>query len=183
MVCPAEASWQSDVNRVAMSVNKLASESHCLDETEGHSRALPVSPVSTLNFLWVTHGSLMGQLLAKSRGAGPAPSRSSINRTTRCDTTYHLQQPHVLSINMNHHNQQNLPFISSTPLPAPHLSNRTLFRSPQARQDLQRDLQTKWYYKKVSSIHNGALVRQEYRVTVRTNFPMSFRRSLIAFGV
>lgn len=84
---------------------------------------------------------------------------------------------------MNLNNQQHVPFISSTPQPAPHLSNRTFFRSPQARQDLQRDIQTKWYYKKVSSIHNGALVRQEYRVTVRTNFPLIFRRPLIAFGV
>ncbi len=84
---------------------------------------------------------------------------------------------------MNLNNQQHLPFISSTPQPAPHLSNRNLFRSQQARQDLQRDIQTKWYYKKVSSIHNGALVRQEYRVTVRISFPMGFRWSLIAFGI
>ena len=163
-----------------MRVNKLASESHRLLETEGHSRALPVSPVSTLIFLWVTRGSLMGQPWAKSRGSVASSSRSSINRTTSVQD--YLSSP-TTSISMNPHNQQNLPFISSTPLPAPHLSNRTLFRSPQARQDLQRDIQTKWYYKKVSSIHNGALVRQEYRVTVRTNFPTSFRRSLIAFGV
>ena len=84
---------------------------------------------------------------------------------------------------MNLNNQHHLPFISSTPQPALHPSNRNLFRSQQARQDLQRDIQTKWYYKKVSSIHNGALVRQEYRVTVRINFPMVSCWSLIAFGI
>lgn len=52
----------------------------------------------------------------------------------------------------------------------PQLTNRAFYRNPQARHDLQRDIQTKWYYKKVSSIHNGALVRQEYRVTVGINF-------------
>jgi len=87
----------------------------------------------------------------------------------------------MLAMNVN--NQQHLPFISSTPQPAPHPSNRALIRSPQARQDLQRDIQTKWYYKKVSSIHNGALVRQEYRVTVRINFPMDSGWILIAFGM
>ena len=51
------------------------------------------------------------------------------------------------------------------------------------RHDLHRDIQTKWYYKKVSSIHNGALVRQEYRVTVRTHLPMCFNPSLTGFGV
>ena len=92
----------------------------------------------------------------------------------------------MLAMNINnhqHHQQQQLPLISAAPQPAPHPSNRTLFRSPHARQDLHRDLQTKWYYKKVSSIHNGALVRQEYRVTVRFNFPMDFSWILIAFGV
>lgn len=84
---------------------------------------------------------------------------------------------------MNLNNQHQIPFISCTPQPAVHHSNRNLFRSQHARQDLQRDIQTKWYYKKVSSIHNGALVRQEYRVTVRFSFPMGFRWSLIAFRI
>jgi len=84
---------------------------------------------------------------------------------------------------MSLNNQPLLPSISSKPHTPPHLSNRTLVRSPQARQDLQRDIQTKWYYKKVSSIHNGALVRQEYRVTVRITFPIGLGSSLIAFGV
>jgi len=69
---------------------------------------------------------------------------------------------------------QHLSSIGPTSHPTSQLANRTLFRSPQARHDLHRDLQTKWYYKKVSSIHNGALVRQEYRVTVRITFSLVF---------
>ena len=84
---------------------------------------------------------------------------------------------------MSLNNQHHQPSVSSTSYPTPLLPNRSLLRSPQARQDLHRDLHTKWYYKKVSSVHNGLLVRQEYRVTVRIVFSLGFGLSLIAFGL